>query len=681
LPRKAIRLMNNEVLDQEKQKLGSVVSKIKSAKNELDKKLGDVGKENLSRLKDLRENPETSGMDFFLFLEQIHQKNTAFNLKDKFKRIEELDYLENEPYFARIDLEDDGEEQKIYIGKFGYTENVPVVTDWRAKIASVYYRYRYPQKNVKYDTPDGTVTTDLNLKRTFEIDNGQLIKYYNNDIQLDESEIIVEKIESRTGGVLEDIIESIQASQLDIIEEDPRKLCLVQGCVGSGKSTVAIHKLSHIFFNYPDFIRPNRSILIAKSHVLVGYLSTLFPKLGIFDINYKTIKELVINIIFREELGIKTSFENEDIDENSEDIVRKLDEEIIKSHKKYEEKIKKIFENEEFETFGGYKYSNDITPYENTTEIIEDLEKELKDHRDYIKEKPKSVNAVFFKQNIKTLKKIVTRLKKIRIDIKSDVQKMEKDNLSYQDALAYLYFHINIIGLKKFKKYEYCVIDEGQDISILEYSVIQELVLYNRMCILGDLNQGFVKEGVSKWENLAKFINDGRDYSLYELDTNYRSTKQIIDFANTLLRPFVKDYLPKSIERIGKEPRVVSFENDYDLLEHLKNQIENDSKTLEKSIGIISFDEDNHEKVKELLKTIKVEDRKIIELREDKNVVYLPKALYFTKFKNCKGLEFSKVYVLGLDPNKISDQIEAKKAFIAVTRAMNELEVYYRMDR
>ncbi|MBU1970479.1 hypothetical protein KJ605_01750, partial [Patescibacteria group bacterium] len=262
-------------------------------KVDLSRLLDQMGAENLRKLKDLREHAETDPVDLRVFIEQLHIQNQAFNFKDKIKQLEEVDYLLSEPYFARIDLSDSVQQttKKVYIGRFGFVPGAtvePLITDWRAKIASVYYRYRYPQKNVSYETPNGIVTRDLTLKRTFEFNEGQLIKYYNNDIQLDEREIISAKIAKRTGGVLEDIIATIQESQMAIITYDPRGVCIVQGCVGSGKSTVAIHKLSHIFFNYPDLIRPQNSFLVAKSQILVGYLCTLFPKLGIFDLNYGT---------------------------------------------------------------------------------------------------------------------------------------------------------------------------------------------------------------------------------------------------------------------------------------------------------------------------------------------------------------------------------------------------------
>src|SRR4030066_1743772 len=244
--------MDNLTFTEEKNKFEDTLNKVNKAYDVLNNSLKVVGKDNLEKLKDLRENPETSGADFHFFLEQLNQENTAFNLRDKLTRVDEFANMVKQPYFARIDIKNEDEKKSLYIGKFGYTEKEPVIIDWRAKIASIYYKYRYPQKKVTYIVDDNKFIYDLDLKRTFDIDNGVLIKYYNNDIQLDESEIILDKLSKRTGGVLEDIVETIQESQLNIIESDPRKICIVQGCVGSGKSTVAIHKLSHIFFNHPN---------------------------------------------------------------------------------------------------------------------------------------------------------------------------------------------------------------------------------------------------------------------------------------------------------------------------------------------------------------------------------------------------------------------------------------------
>jgi DNA helicase-2/ATP-dependent DNA helicase PcrA len=496
---------------------------------------------------------------------------------------------------------------------------------------------------------------------------------------------MIEKIQQRTGGVLEDIVETIQESQLDIIESDPRQICIVQGCVGSGKSTVAIHKLSHVFFNFPKYIRPSRSILVAKNQILVGYLSTLFPKLGIFDINYKTLRDLVVNLIFREELKIHYNLDKEE-DTSSIDIdyIKKLNEEINKIHIQVKDVIENIFTDEDLSTFGGYKYSDTMTPYENVTDLISDLEEELSMQKEKLKNNPKSVKSWIFKENVNNLRKIIRKLYRVRTSIKDSNLKSVlrtvnidiKKELGYLQTLLYLFVYSELVGIKKVQKYEYCVIDEGQDFSSIEYAVLSKFVLRGRFAIFGDLNQSIETDGIGDWTKIEEVIKDASRASVFKLETNYRSTKPIIDYANVILNKYTDNNLPKSINRKGIDPAENIFNNDSDLTTKIKDEIDEDLKNLDKSIGIITFSDKYFDELSEYLR--QKDNKNILILDKDKVISYIPKGMYLMKSDDCKGLEFSKVYVVGKNIKKINNFFDAKKAFVAVTRAMNELNVYWK---
>ncbi len=683
--------MEDLTFDLEKKHLSKTVTKLQDAKKALDKSMEELGAGNLDRLKELRDNPETSGTDYLMYVQQLHEKNEAFNLKDKVKRLEEISYLTREPYFARIDLEEPKNPQdkhELYIGKFGYTEDKPVITDWRAKIASVYYRYRYPQKNVFYDAPDGRIAKDLTLKRTYEIDNSVLLKYFNNDLQLDENEIITGKLNERTGGVLEDIIETIQESQLDIIEADPRKVCIVQGCVGSGKSTVAIHKLSHIFFNFPKIIQPERSILVAKSGILISYLATLFPKLGIFDVNYKTLRELVYSLLFSEDVKLQFDLDtNLDLSDFDLKKIKSLQKSVKEVHKLATERIKKLLEDDIFASLASYAHDDNVSIKENIEDLLSELNEELAYQKERLKENPNSVKSWIFKENIQNLRKLTNKLQTIRADLKTKylvsvcnewgLNLAEK--MGYKEILVYLYIHSRLFGLPNSLKYQYCVVDEGQDLNVLEYLVLSQLVQHGRFCILGDLNQSYVVDGIDDWEAIRDVVSDAKEAQTFELDTNYRSTKQIIDFANNILKPYTHTYLPKSINRMGQEIVKEKASDNAAMISILENHLRSDLEKLDKSIGIIVFGDDLlidvQNSIDALGTELKVSAEKIIKLEDHTRIAYIPKGLYVTKFENCKGLEFSKVYVLGLHLSEVSNFDEAKKAFVAVTRAMNELVI------
>jgi DNA helicase-2/ATP-dependent DNA helicase PcrA len=685
----------NEEMNLEKEHLEFVIEKIKNAKNKLSKDMEKIGEDNIERLKELREEGASSygfgSNDFDFLLDQLHQKNLALNLKGKYQTLEEYEFLTKEPYFSRIDLSDpkSGLQNSFYIGKFSYTEDKPVVTDWRSKVASVYYRYRYPQKNVTYESSYGTEVRDMELKRTFEIQDGALVKFYNNDIQLDESTIITEKIEKRTGGVLEDIVQTIQESQLDIIEADPRQICIVQGCVGSGKSTVAIHKLAHIFFNYPKIIRPERCLMITKSQILAGYLSTLFPKLGIFDVNYKTVRDLVYNIVYREELKITIDL-SEDQDTSRYDIkkIKEIQKGIRKIQNSYKKKIEGIFDDPDLETYASFKYSYDETPYENIMGILEDVSEELVSQREHIKLNPSGTRVPLHKENISNLRKILRKANKIKSDILNVSLKKAskefgidvKDKYGYSDALLYLYIYFELVGVRNFRKYEYCIVDEAQDFSPLEYLVLNKVVLRGRFALFGDLNQSLEQDGVDDWSIIHSVIQDASSAKRFELTENYRSTKQIIDFANKILRPFTKKYLPKSINRVGSEVETLLFENNDSLLKSFIESFKEEVKKVDKSIGIIVFEDTDldFEKIKNSLVGVEIDagNGEITYLESSKKISYTPRGVYLMKSDDCKGLEFSKVYVLGLNIKKVKNFSEARKAFVAVTRAMNELSVF-----
>ncbi len=687
--------MNDDELKLEREHLKLVLGKLSSAKEFLNKSLEMLGEENLTRLRELREDGSSSYgfavSDFDILLDQLHQRNASLNIKEKYQKLSELEFLLSEPYFSRIDLFNPTTEEteKYYIGKFSYTEDRPIITDWRSKVASVYYRYRYPQKNVSYDTPAGKEIRDLKLKRTFEILNGVLLKYYNNDLQLDESTIISEKIGRRTGGVLEDIVQTIQESQLDIIESDPRQVCIVQGCVGSGKSTVAIHKLAHIFFNYPKVIHPERCLMVTKSQILCGYLSTLFPKLGIFDVVYKTERDVLYNFILREKLNLKFDLDRGvDTGKYTIEKIKKLQKRMLSIQKDFEKKILQIFKSPDLESFASFKYSYEQTPYENVVELIQDLTEEILSQKEHLKLNPDGAKSWLNKENISKLRKILKQASGIKNEIVNiHLKKTAKEfginisaELDYSQVLIFTYIYAELIGVRNFKKFEYCVVDEAQDFSLLEYLVLDKVVLRGRFALFGDLNQSLEEDGIKKWEDIPKVIEDAKSAVKFKLDKNYRSTKQIIKFANKILKPFTQKYLPKSIDRVGLEPTEEIFYKTDDMVDKFITDFSNEAVKVEKSIGIIVFESTDFKfnDVKNCVSEIEIGGKKnnFIELDPKQKTAYIPNGVYLMRAEDCKGLEFSKVYVLNLNLKKIKSFPQARKAFVAVTRAMNELSVY-----
>lgn len=671
--------MDEKILREENTKSSTFVSKINFRIDKLTEDMSFLQEDSIQKLKEIREQGLTS-RDAIDSMNDIQNQVDSFDSYQKIQNLNELYYLKDNPFFARIDLkEGNSSSESYYISKFGFIEDAtPILIDWRAKLASIYYNYRYPQKNVSYEVEGKKYIYDLALKRTFEMDGSYVLKYFNNDIGLSETEIINSKTKDRTGGVLEDIIETIQADQMKIIESALGNVCLVQGCVGSGKSTVAIHKLSYLYFNYPNLISPQKSLLVSKNRVLVDYLASLFPKLGIFDIKYMTLRDLVFRHLTLEKIPLKFNLEiNHDVSDFNIYFVKEIQVRIFNSKKDCLSEIEKIIKHEKYVNLINFKFDLNSPIFENLDNLIADINETMANIKDSIRED----RGDFFQ--VEKLKMTYRIYQDLRKEVNSKRSQVLKDHfkilinhykvssfLGYKEALVYLVIYQEFYGFQKNPIFEYCVVDEAQDLSVLEYLFLQKVVLKHRFCIIGDLNQNLHNKALSSWEDLDYLFGEDR-IERHKLETNFRSTKNIIDFANKVLLPFTSKYLPKPIEKIGKEVVERKLEN----LEDFSKMLEVDYQSLEKSIGIIFFNEERKDEVVKIATSVVSDASKLITLDELKKGFYSPRGVYLVDFKDCKGLEFNKVYLFGASTKEIKDFDTAKKVFVGITRAMNELVI------
>ncbi len=672
--------MDPQILEFENKKSKEVSLIVNNKIDKITNELSSLQESSIQKLKDIREMGLTS-RDAIDSMNEIQGQVDSFEAYEKIQTLNELYYLKDNPFFARIDLKSPSEnkDESFYISKFGFfNDATPLLIDWRAKVASIYYNYRYPQKNVSYDIEDKKFTYDLTLKRTFEMDSIHVVKYFNNDIGLSEDELISSKTKNRTGGVLEDIIETIQVDQMKIIESAPGKICLVQGCVGSGKSTVAIHKLSYLYFNYSNLISPQKSLLVSKSRVLVDYLSSLFPKLGIFDIKYMTLRDLVFRHMTLECKGLRFNLElNTDISEFNSEFCKNLTSEIDDAKKMCFNDLQNVIDSEKYLNLIRFKFVHNVSIFENLENLQEELEESILNIKDEIKdEKEDAFRAEKLKMSLKIhqdLKKEVNSKKSqiLKEHFNTLVKKYSLNKfLGYKESLLYLVIFQEFYGFKNNPIFEYCVVDEAQDLAVLEFMFLKKVVLSHRFCIIGDLNQNLHNKALSSWEDL-EILFESDKIERHKLEKNFRSTKNIIDYANSVMSPFTTKYLPIPIEKIGKEVVETTLDNLSDFREMLRE----DYKNLEKSIGLIFYNYDKNNEVVKIAEEEVSDASKLITLAELKKGFYSPRGVYIVDFDDCKGLEFNKVYLFGFNTKNVKDFEEAKKAFVGITRAMNELVI------
>lgn len=203
------------------------------------------------------------------------------------------------PYFARIDFKEDREKDHsvFYIGKMNFTEKPgehPLIVDWRAPVSNLYYESRLGE--TRYECPEGMIKGDLALKRQFVIQNRFLEKFHDIDLTTND-ELLQNAITANTDKRLKDIAATIQAEQNKIIRSDMWTPIIVQGAAGSGKTTVALHRMAYMIYNYAEKFDPDHFIIIGPNKFFLDYISEVLPELGVTNVTQSTYEELAMTFI------------------------------------------------------------------------------------------------------------------------------------------------------------------------------------------------------------------------------------------------------------------------------------------------------------------------------------------------------------------------------------------------
>ena len=206
----------------------------------------------------------------------------------------------DKPYFGRVDFIDESENRdySIYIGKHGISgdDSRALIIDWRAPVSSVYYESDLGKSS--YTAPGGKIPIDLQLKRTFEIEEGKLVDYYDTEV-IANDDFLLKYLGKNKEIVLGEIIATIQKEQNDIIRDTPWHNVLVQGVAGSGKTTVAMHRISYILYNYAKRFKPQEFYIIGSNKMLLNYITGVLPDLDVHGVNQMTLEEFFLHLLDR----------------------------------------------------------------------------------------------------------------------------------------------------------------------------------------------------------------------------------------------------------------------------------------------------------------------------------------------------------------------------------------------
>lgn len=610
----------------------------------------------------------------------LHQVHANEEKLSKRKRLTKM--LES-PFFGRVDFRYDGEEESetfyIGIGNFAPRAGMrPLIYDWRAPVSGLFYDYdRGP---AAYDAPGGRMEGEITSKWQYKIKNGHMIYGFESDTKIDD-EILKQELGSGGDVQLKNIVRTIQKEQNAIIRNTKDRILAIQGAAGSGKTSVALHRIAYLLYHDRENLKAANILILSPNNVFSDYISHILPELGeehiqemSFDLfAYKELKEVANDCEDRYDyLEKKMKFQDSEWEirfkekqsasfiGQMEGFLAMLEEDLVnirsitfKGVHKTEEEILHLFYFK-FQTVPLLARMDAVMEY-----LIDEYE--TLRGKNISEEDMEALRETFQKMYVTTdLYEIYGWLLKDCGYPELSNAEYERRKLEYEDVFPMLYLKYRLKGSRKHKNIKHLVIDEMQDYSYLQYSILS-MLFHCRMTILGDRAQTMDSECQDVTKFLPKIF--GRKIRKIVMNKSYRNTLEIAEYAERIRGGEGLELF----QRHGKEVEEFHGLSMEEMLENIEKQVKSANAQYE-TAAVITMNESDAYDIYRLLK-----NRQLPVSYMDRDTSVFKKGMTVTTFYLAKGLEFDQVFaVLGRETNPLYKQAK----YISATRALHELYVY-----
>ena len=592
-------------------------------------------------------------------------------MQSKGNYLQRLFRIQNKPYFGSIRFKEEGseEEDNIYIGITHVEDKLDYyVHDWRSPICSMFYDYETGPAS--YKAPSGIIKGNIIKKRQYIIEDAELKHIFDNDLNISDS-LLQEVLAEESSDKMKNIVNTIQEEQNKVIRNTEDKNLIVEGIAGSGKTSVALHRIAFLLYRIPNLTSSN-VVVFTPNKVFSEYISNVLPELGEDNTYDMTFYDLLCqNINEYKDIENFTDFISRYYKGNVDnyDMVKyKQSDEIIKDIDSYINNL-----------LSTIKFNNKLE-YDNFIEIdTEELNNMLnyKYNRfplfERIKEMSKRIASNNYEGSTKNASSIEKKLKEL-LNIKLDLKdifnnfyqseyskykdKVNDKNLYYEDACIFLYIKSLLVGFNTNHVIKEIVIDEAQDYNKLQYLIIKKTFKTSNYTILGDTNQTI--NPYYKYDSLEELTSIFESSKYITLTKTYRSTGKIIDYTNKIL-----GLNHVTAIRNDKASDII-FRNNITKNDFLTDI--NNLKNTSKSIAIITKNDSEAEEVYNLLK----DDLDIMLID---GFGHIKRDLVVVPSYVAKGLEFDSVIIYTDEDDKYQEK-DKYLFYVACTRAQHNLIIY-----
>lgn len=603
---------------------------------------------------------------------------------DKMRRLQKLKKSLSNPYFGRVDFDDGNDINSIYIGINGIMKDLFFyVFDWRSPIASLFYNYGTGPAS--YEAPAGKVDGEIKLKRQYKINGDEIERCFDSDINIDD-EYLQEILSSSSSEKMTNIVNTIQKEQNEIIRNVNDKYLIVQGIAGSGKTSVALHRIAYLLYRESN-LKSSNVLIFSPNEVFSEYISEVLPELGEDNVMQTTYSDFASAYI----KGFKK------VESFTEFIERYYKSETV-NHDEYQStkyKLSNEFRGfldsfiEDFKSTISFSRGVIINGKEVSRDELNSLLKSrysklpFYDRFEAIAQHLCNLNNISYKKYGKIIiEKLVTLLNK-SIDIKEvyasiiNSEEYKKNAqldgnsnfsfgkvLKYEDLLPLMYIFFSLNGYPKGRHIRHVIIDEAQDYTLLQLEMLKNIFNGASFTILGDIHQtinpyymyGSLDEINSLFDGKGRYI---------ELSKTYRSSEEIIDYTNDILG--INNAC--SVRKSNSIPVTIRNVSKKDVMKQLVDDIKQMKELGMKRIAIITKNNSETTYLYDILK----DQLSDIDIVEEGNgligdTVILPSYI-------SKGLEFDGV-IAYTDKNNMYQEKDRYLFYVVCTRAQHCLTVY-----
>ncbi|WBA43938.1 HelD family protein [Hymenobacter canadensis] len=589
--------------------------------------------------------------------------------------------LGQSPYFGRIDFAAPNQASApVYIGVYSFFDEQQrrnLIYDWRAPISSLFYDFELGPAS--YATPSGTVRGTIELKRQYKIRDGRLEFMLDSDVNIHD-DVLQQELAKSSDDKMKNIVATIQRDQNAVIRNETAPVMIIQGVAGSGKTSIALHRIAFLLYRYRETISAKDILIISPNKVFADYISNVLPELGEEHIPELGMDELAADLL-ENRYPFQTFFEQVSalLEQHNPAFIERI---RFKSSFEFLSRLNQYLLHIEnnYITWTELRVGRTVVPVAfvqqkfrayHRVPLLKRFALVANDIRTYVRD---ATGRKLTGQEKGAIGEATARLFRFHnvLDLYRDfyrwigrpelLQVGHSLRLEYADVFALIYLRIRLEGATAYDQVKHLLVDEMQDYTPVQYAVLSRLFPC-RKTILGDVSQTVNPYSASSAEAIERVFPQA---DVVRLQRSYRSTVEITAFAQRLMPN--PNIIP--LERHGPEPTVVPFGSQAEELDAIRQMLLNFKSSGSHSLGLICKTLRQAEQAYEALQAPG------IYLLTDESTKF-KEGIIITTAHLAKGLEFDAVIVPFASAHSYKTEVDRSMLYVACTRAMHQLTLTY----